>query len=149
MSRAEAFISRRVFVDTSAYYALTDPRDARHAQARQIALLLTSARRPQFTSNFVLAETHALALSHLGPAIAARLLAELLASPTTIVRVSAADERRAQEIVAQYKDKSFSYVDATSFAVMDRLRIAQVFTFDDDFSQYGLVRLSAAALRER
>jgi predicted nucleic acid-binding protein len=149
VSRSAAFVSRRVFIDTSAYYALTDPREIRHVEARGLALALTVARRPQFTSNFVLAETHALALSHLGRDIAAQLVAELVASATTIVRVSAADERRAQQILEQYTDKSFSYTDATSFAVMERLHIAQVFTFDDDFSQYGLIRLSTALLGAR
>lgn len=74
------------------------------------------------------------------------MLARLPASPTTVVRVSAADERRAQYILTQYTDKTFSYTNATSFAVMERLHIRQAFTFDDDFSQYGLLRLTPAHL---
>jgi predicted nucleic acid-binding protein len=33
MSISSAILSRRVFVDTSAYYALTDQHDSRHGQA--------------------------------------------------------------------------------------------------------------------
>jgi predicted nucleic acid-binding protein len=82
------------------------------------------------------AETHALGLRYLGRALAHRVLMELLASSTTLVQVSTADERRAQAILTQYTDKAFSYTDATSFAVMERLGISQVFTFGDDFVQY-------------
>jgi predicted nucleic acid-binding protein len=144
-----AFASRRTFVDTSAYYAVTDPRDDNHRRARPIAIALTQERRPQFTTNFVLAETHALVLKHLGYAVASRVLFGLLSSPTTVVRVSAADERRAQAIITQYADKAFSYTDATSFAVMERLHIAQVFTFDRDFLQYGFTDVAVVLGRNQ
>lgn len=148
MTVPAAFSSRRVFVDSSAYYAITDPRDDNHLQARSIGLGLSRERRPLFTSNFVLAETHALTLSHLSRDIAQRILLEILTSSTTIVRVSAADERRAQAIVTQYIDKDFSYTDATSFAVMERLHISSAFTFDDDFTQFGLNRISPELFRQ-
>jgi predicted nucleic acid-binding protein len=85
----------------------------------------------------VVAETHALVLSRLGRDVAFRVLAELDASSTTIVRVSAADELRARHILARYTDETFSLTDATSFAIMERLRIGQVFTLDEHFVQYG------------
>ena len=47
------------------------------------------------------------------------------------------DERRAREIVFGYADKDFSLTDATSFAVMERLRIPQAFTLDRNFAQFG------------
>jgi predicted nucleic acid-binding protein len=143
-----AFASGRVFVDSSAYYAVTDPRDDNHARARSIALALSRERRPLFTSNFVLAETHTLTLSHPGHSVALRVLTEILASSTTIVRVSAADERRAQAIIVQYTDKDFSYTDATSFAIMERLHIRSVFTFDDDFTRFGLNPVTPQSIRE-
>jgi predicted nucleic acid-binding protein len=91
-----------------------------------------------------LAEAHALILNRLGREAAHCVLTEILASPTTLVRVSAADERRAQAILARYTDKDFSYTDATSFAVMERLRISQAFTFDSDFTRYGFSAVTAA-----
>jgi predicted nucleic acid-binding protein len=136
--RQAFFGSRRVFVDTSAYFALTDPRDSDHQEARRVMNRLTDERWRLFTTNFILAETHALLLARLSRRIAARVLAALDQSEaTTIVRVAARDERRARAIIEQYDDKDFSLTDATSFAVMERLHVTQAFTFDQNFRQYG------------
>ncbi len=135
----------RVLVDTSAYYALVDPTDTNHPSARAVAARLAAEHRHLFTTNVVLAETHALVLVRRGRAVAARVLHEIDRSSTTIVRVSAADERRAGEIIAGHADKDYSLTDALSFAVMERLRIGQAFAFDRHFVQYGLMLVAAAA----
>ena len=102
-------------------------------------------RRRLVTTNFVLAELHALLLTRLDRRVAARVLAEVDASAlTTIVRVAARDEHRVREIVFDYDDKDFSLTDATSFAVMERLRIGQVFTLDRNFAQFGWTVLDPA-----
>jgi len=36
-----------------------------------------------------------------------------------------------------FSDKDFTYTDATSFALMERIDIMKVFTFDQHFAQYG------------
>lgn len=133
---------RRVLVDTSAYYALAIPQDSEHVKA--VALVSQLSRRPAqlFTTNLVIPETHGLLIARRGRAIAATFLRDIARSVTTIVRVSAVDERRAREIGFQYDDKEFSLTDATSFAVMERLVITHAFTFDRHFRQYGLAVLS-------
>jgi predicted nucleic acid-binding protein len=135
--RTSSFHARRVFIDSSAYFGLANPHDAEHQRLVAGARRLAAERRQMFTSNFVLAETHALTLQRLGRAIAYRVLVELDNSNTILVRVSAADERRAREILAQYQDKDFSLTDATSFAIMEGLRIGQALTLDHHFAQYG------------
>ncbi len=64
-----------------------------------------------------------------------------------IVRVSQRDEQQAQAIILRYDDKNFSYTDATSFAVMERLRIGPAFTFDHNFAQYGIEMIGPASSR--
>jgi len=60
-----------------------------------------------------------------------------------VIRARASDEERAQQILFQYTDKDFSFADAISFAVMERLDIRRAFTFDRDFAQYGFTVLPA------
>lgn len=128
---------RRVFVDTSAFYALADDRDGNHGPARVIRRLLVDSHSRLYTTNFVLAETHGLLLTRLGRAIALQTLTDVYRSNTTVERASVADELRARSILAQYDDKAFSLTDSISFAVMERLSITQAFSFDGDFAQYG------------
>ena len=113
---------RRVFVDTSAYYAAVDRRDASHAAVASTMPALLAEGRQLTTSNAVLFELHGLLLNRLGRRVALEALRELRASQT-VERVRERDETRAAAILAQYDDKDFSLTDALSFAVMERLGI--------------------------
>ncbi len=142
MSTRRGLAQRAVFVDTGAYYALADPGDTSATVAKVISEHLIAERWVIYTSNFILAEIHALLLRRRGRAVALKVLEDLDQSPTTIERVTVADEARAREIITQYDDKNFSLTDATSFAVMERLGITCAFTFDRNFEQYGLTVLT-------
>jgi predicted nucleic acid-binding protein len=126
------------FVDTSGLYALLDRTDANHRQAAPLFRALSAARTRLVLTNFIRAEAHALILNRLGHALADRFLADLRGiPPDNLIRVSEADELAALELIERYQDKDFSLTDATSFVVMERLRIRHAFSFDDDFRQYG------------
>lgn len=129
----------QVLVDTSAVYALIDRNDTYHRRA--VSLLRSLPRRgtTPLLTNFIIAETHALLLSRLGPETARDWL---LGQIWPIERVDPQDEGKAKEIIQRYTDKTFSYTDATSFAVMERLGIQEAFAFDPHFRQYGLKLLS-------
>ena len=62
-------------------------------------------------------------------------------SNTVVIRARAADEERAKQILFQYTDKDFSFADAISFSVMERLAIRHACSFDRDFVQYGFTVL--------
>ena len=124
----------QVFVDTSAVFALLDRSDANHKAAASGLKTLRARRTTPLLTNFVVAESHALLLARIGADVARSWL---LANVWTIERVSAEDEAAARQIVARYTDKTFSYTDATSFAVMTRLRIRTAFAFDPHFRRYG------------
>lgn len=127
----------RVFVDTSGFYAALNRRDTHH---RDAARLFQQARRERwflFTTNFVLAESHALILVRLGRARALDFLRATITGSTNVIRAAEEDERRAREVIEQYQDKDFSYCDAVSFAVMERLDLQEAIAFDDHFRQYG------------
>jgi predicted nucleic acid-binding protein len=130
----------RILVDTSAFFALYSADDLLHSQAVSIG---GSARGRLFTTNFIVAETHALLLRRLGRRVGILFLDEVEHSRSTIVRVSATDERRARDIITLHDDKDYSLTDAMSFAVMERLRIGEAFTFDRHFVQYGFAVLGS------
>ncbi|SRR6266511_309940 len=134
---------RRVFVDSSVYLALLDADDEHHREATQILNQLAGERYRQFTTNVLLIESHALILSVLGRTQAAQFLKNMQESKTVVIRVRASDEERAKQILFQYDDKDFSFADALSFTVMERLAIRLAFTFDRDFAQYGFTVLMA------
>lgn len=121
--RASPFERLWTFVDTSAYFALSYSHESNHAQALAIGRRLQAEHWRLFTTNFILAEIHALLLTRLNRVVAARILSEIDESPITIERVTVEDEERARAIIRQYQGKDFSLTDGTSFAVMDRLRI--------------------------
>lgn len=123
-----------VLFDTSAIFALMNRDEFSHASARRRLAALRKDKAEPILTNFVLAECHALLIARISAFTARQWL---LAMPWRIERVLPSDELRATQIIASYTDKDFSYTDATSFAVMERLRISRVFTFDKHFQQYG------------
>jgi predicted nucleic acid-binding protein len=125
----------RILADTSASYALLDRSDRNHARAVALARLMRRRRLTPLLTNFIVGETHGLVLSRLGAGLARRWL---FGNVWPIERITADDEARARDILRRYDDKSFSYVDATSFSLMERLGMRQAFTFDPHFEQYGL-----------
>jgi predicted nucleic acid-binding protein len=127
---------RTVFLDTSAHCALAVARDFNHARAVEAARNLVRQGWQLHTSNFVVAETHALILARAGRDAALRALHRIDQSSQITVRVEEVDELRARSVIERYRDKSFSFTDATSFAVMERLGINRAFTFDHHFRQY-------------
>jgi len=129
----------QLLVDTSAVYALIDRDDSYHRKA--VSLLRSLPRRglTPLLTNFIVAESHALLLSRVGAGVARDWL---LRPIWPMERITPEDEEKAREIIRRYTDKSFSYTDATSFAVMERLGIKEAFAFDPHFRQYGLKLLS-------
>ena len=83
-------------------------------------------------------ETYTLVRLRLGHAAAHEFLQRVRASDRTArTFVAEAWEYEAENILAQFDDQDFSFVDATSFVVMRRLGLTQAFAFDDHFSVAG------------
>lgn len=124
-----------LFVDTSALLAAYNPRDKYYRRAVDFR-----AQAPQLiTTNFVIDETITLALKHVGHSLARQLGDDLWQQKLAkIIYLTEADQRAAWELFKKYDDKTFSFTDCTSFAVMLRLGLTTAFTFDQDFKQSGL-----------
>lgn len=133
-----------VFADSSGYYASAVRRDDNYQPAQAILVALAAERVHFYTTTYVLAETHALFVKRQRDARGAFVFLTRLeqASGTTIITPTTADAARARAILAEYQDHLFTLTDALSFAVMERLGISRVFSFDHDFEEYGFSPLT-------
>ncbi|MFQ6126335.1 MAG: type II toxin-antitoxin system VapC family toxin [Candidatus Heimdallarchaeota archaeon] len=135
----------RIFVDTSAFYALEDESDKNNKSARAFEKDLITGKlglAQILTSNFVFDELMTLVRRNLGHEKAVEVGERMRASKIlTIERIRHKNEIRAWEIFKSYSDKEFSYTDCTSFALMESKAIRHTFAFDIHFEQMGFRRL--------
>lgn len=130
----------KVFVDTSAWYALRDEDDVNFDSAKETLILLLAERPGLVTSNHVIGETYTLLRSALGHTQATEFIhyvkesqrLERLFTPQEL-------EEEAFEILAKCKDQDFSFVDATSFVWMKKLGLREAFAFDKHFLTAGYI----------
>lgn len=124
-----------IFVDTGAWYAAADRSDRHHAAAGRFYLERTPAR-DLVTSDLVLAETWTLLATHLGRPSANTFWETLRDVQVPILTLDAADLEVAWRIAQAFPDQDFSFTDCTSFALMERRGIEEVFAFDAHFLVY-------------
>jgi predicted nucleic acid-binding protein len=131
-------MSREVFVDTSAWIALSDAGDKYHHRAAEAYQRLMREHRTFLTTNLVIAEAYIIIRRTGGHTQAIRLLRSLRGSPRLQkIWSDASLESRAEEILEKHADQDFSYTDAVSFAVMQERGIEEAFTFDRHFAAMG------------
>jgi predicted nucleic acid-binding protein len=129
-----------VFVDTGAFVALRNRSEREHQLAREALAGLVAERVQLMTSNYVFSETYTALLMRVGREEAIRWGRRFRAGEAIeVVRVDEQVEEQAWSILESHADKSWSYVDATSFALMERERITEAFAFDHHFAQRGLM----------
>ena len=121
-----------VYVDTSVFYAAADRGDRSHERART----LLSSGDDLLTSDHCLVESWTLLRHRLGRTAAERFWAGIRAGAAAVETVGPADLETAWAIGQSFADQDFSLVDRTSFAVMQRLGVMRVATFDDDFAVF-------------
>ncbi len=135
---------RRIFVDTSAWCAIEDGRDAHHNAALQFKEEI-SGRCELVTSDYVLDETYTLLLMNIGHA-------RTVSFYQTITQIDRAGILHIEpitpdlleetwKIFEQFNtDKQWSFTDCSSYAAMKGQMIQEVFAFDHHFEQMGFVR---------
>jgi predicted nucleic acid-binding protein len=129
---------RSVFVDTSAFVALRNRSEAEHEAAREALGELLAEGAALFTSNYVFAETYTALMVRVNRREAIEWGNRFRnGGAIDLVRLDRPTEERAWEILERHDDKRWSYVDATSFALIERDG-GVAFAFDSHFSQRGL-----------
>jgi predicted nucleic acid-binding protein len=130
---------RSVFVDTSAFVALRNAAEAEHEQARAALSALLAEGAALFTSNYVFAETYTALMVRVGHAEAIEWGRRFRVSGAIeLARIEHELESVAWEILERHDDKDWSYVDATSFALIERDGGNEAFALDAHFEQRGL-----------
>jgi uncharacterized protein len=123
-------------VDTSFWVALFFAGDAHHSEARE----LWSDPDPVLCTNHVLGETWTFLRRRRGHADAVRAIDAIGRSPKVgQLRVERAVEEEAWAWLRRHDEREYSFVHATSFAVMRRRRLRQALTFDGDFTAAGFI----------
>ena len=92
-----------------------------------------------FTSNYVFAETYTALMVRVGRSEAIEWGRRFRdGGAIDLVYLDRTTEQRAWEILERHDDKRWSYVDATSFALIERDGASEAFAFDAHFAQRGL-----------
>ena len=131
-----------IFVDSSFWVGLAFPRDDRHADARNLVRRYADASL--VTSNYVRGEGWTVLRRRAGHRVAVAFLERLETTPRLrVLAVPEEIERDALRWLRPQDERPYSFVDATSFALMRTLRISEALAFDEDFSAAGFVELRA------
>lgn len=127
-----------IFVDTSFWAALGNTADAHHDAAKD----LWATKPPVVvTSNHVLGETWTLLNRRSGHRRATAAAAIRYSTAVRVEHITADLEEDAWEWLARHDEREYSFVDATSFALMRKKNTHRAYAFDGDFSAAGFVEL--------
>lgn len=128
---------KRVFVDTSAFFADLVAEDKWHPRAKELFDRSVDEGSELVTTNVVVFEAYTLLRKKAGRNLAIGVLDDLASGICVQARVEPDDEKRAIAILRDHDDKLYSFCDALSFVVMERLGIEEAIAFDRDFRSYG------------
>lgn len=129
-----------IFLDTSFLVAYAISRDSKHADA--LALSKTFSTGALVTSTLVLGETWTSLRRRIGHARTRGWIDAVRAlEHSRIERIDPVLEDQAWAWLGVHDERPYSFVDATSFALMRKLRIKEALAFDGDFAAAGFVEL--------
>ena len=132
-----------IFLDTGFVYALIDADDKSHARAREVFEREHGKQLADsvITTNHILSETLTLLRTRgqqderfrhsRAVAVGRQLYAGAFGR---LLQVTAEEERAAFDYFIKYADKEYSFVDCTSFVVMEKLGISVAWSVDKDFT---------------
>lgn len=127
------------FADTSFWVALLFSRDDRHEEAQAV---WDAGAGPLLVSNHVLGETWTFLRRRLDHRAAVDFLDRVGKSRQVTIHHAGDDlEAEAWRWLRRHGEREYSFVDATSFALMRRRRIREALAFDGDFAAAGFVEV--------
>ena len=129
-------MSEAVFVDASAWVAITNRRDRYHGEALFLYRHLLRSETPFITSTWTAYEALSIVKTKLGYHQAERLWQRILrASLVTVIKVDDEIEAGALELFWSYRDKNWGVIDCSSLLIMEETDCRQAFAFDRHFTE--------------
>lgn len=133
-----------LFADTAGWVAAADGSDLHHQKARDARDLWLREGGKIITTDYIVDETLTMLRMKLNTGAAEKWWKQVSGSPRVrIERIDALRSEKARAIFFNYKDKSFSFTDCTSFAVMKELKVTRAWTVDHHFLQMGFTLIPA------
>jgi len=126
----------RIFIDTSAFYALLDRDDENHREGKRAWTDILEAGHTLMTNNYILVETFALLQSRLG-LDAGRGFQEDVLPLVQVEFITSELHRSGIAALVSVSRRRLSLVDCVSFEVMRYSGIKSAFTFDSHFKEQG------------
>ncbi len=128
-----------LFLDTSGWYAALQPRELKHAVARERLQSAATSGARLVTTSLVIAEMHATFLRRAGTRAGHQFL-DVAFAPGVYEIAYPGEETVAvarDTWIRKFTDQSFSLCDAVSFEVMRRERITHALAVDRHFTVAG------------
>ena len=136
---------RRLFADSSFWYALTAKADANHERSALLARGIQAEGALILTSELVIAETQRLIMHRFGADAGRRYLRQILLQEERgfirVLTISTATIHHALDLMEKFADHDLSLTDACSAVLMHDHRIEQVASYDRHFRLLGFATL--------
>ena len=136
-------IDSKIYVDTSAFYALIDRSDRYHQKASVLWPELLNEDIALVTSNYVVWETLGLLQKRIGFEAASLWYRDIL-GVLDVWWVDADIHQRALELWLNLGRKPLSLVDCVSFVTMHKHQVEKAFCFKPHFEDHGFELLTVS-----
>jgi predicted nucleic acid-binding protein len=133
----------KIYIDTSAFYALLDRADPYYKEASSLWMTLMDNKFILITSNYVVSETMKLLQEKIGFEAGKAWYKDIL-SALNVLWVDEVIHQRAYELWLNLGRIPLSIVDCASFVIMHQNNIEKVFCFKSYFVDYGFDIMTAS-----
>ena len=135
---------KKLFIDTGAYLSYYHKRDMHHKKAVDTwHKIIKENKYILITTNHVIDEFATLLGRRKDYQYSAEKVEGILLSDCVIERPNEDDEKKALKFFKKYADQEVSFTDCLSFVVMRKMKIQEVFTFDQHFQYAGFEIISS------
>lgn len=125
-----------IFIDTGAFFSALDHNDTFHKKSIKIWSLLNESHL--ITSEFILIETATLIRMRIGIKESITFINKIEKNKEIeVIKINRDLSDNGWTYFKKFNDKTYSYVDCTSYSILKERNITKIFEFDEHFIQMG------------